>query len=146
VYIFGAVFIALSAWPLFWMIETGNAAAIAAAISLFLVFGHAAVYGPLAAFYAELFPANIRYSGVSIGYQAASILLGGLTPLIASSLLLWSGGSSWPIIVMVAGCAVIAAVTMLCAPETKNRDLAAIDHHTRSDESTTPNLASKVSQ
>ncbi|MFE7423733.1 MFS transporter [Rhodococcus sp. NPDC057529] len=132
VYIFGAVFIAVSAWPLFAMIETGNAVAIAAAISLFLVFGHAAVYGPLAAFYAELFPANVRYSGVSIGYQAASILLGGLTPLIASSLLLWSGGSSWPIIVMVAGCGVIAAVTMLCAPETKNRDLAAIDNRPRS--------------
>lgn len=126
VYIFGALFIAMSAWPLFLMIETGNAVLIAAAISLFMVFGHACVYGPLAAFYAELFPANVRYSGVSIGYQAASILLGGLTPLIASSLLLWSGGSSWPIIAMVAGCGLIATVTMLIAPETKNRDLAAV--------------------
>ena len=92
VFIFGALFMAVSAWPLFMMIESGSAVAIAAAISVFMVFGHAAVYGPLAAFYAELFPANVRYSGVSIGYQAASILLGGLTPLIASSLLLWSGG------------------------------------------------------
>jgi MHS family shikimate/dehydroshikimate transporter-like MFS transporter len=144
VYIFGALFIAVSAWPLFVMIETGNAVAIAAAISLFMVFGHAAVYGPLAAFYAELFPANVRYSGVSIGYQAASILLGGLTPLIASSLLLWSGGHSWPIIAMVAGCGVVAAVTMLIAPETRNRDLAAISCQTPSVENPDRTPASEV--
>ena len=45
------------------------------------------MYGPQAAFFSELFGTKVRYSGVSIGYQLASILAGGLAPLIAVELL-----------------------------------------------------------
>ena len=44
---------------------------------------HGAMYGPQAAFLFELFGTKVRYSGVSIGYQLASILAGGLAPLLA---------------------------------------------------------------
>jgi hypothetical protein len=37
-----------------------------------LVF-HAAMYGPQAAFIAEMFPTQVRYSGASMGYQLAGI-------------------------------------------------------------------------
>ena len=45
------------------------------------------MYGPQAAFLSELFGTKVRYSGVSIGYQLASIVAGGLAPLIAVALL-----------------------------------------------------------
>ena len=48
---------------------------------------HGAMYGPQAAFLSELFGTTVRYSGVSIGYQLASILAGGLAPIIAVALL-----------------------------------------------------------
>src|SRR3546814_5507830 len=48
-------------------------AAIVAAIVIALVL-HGAMYGPQAAFIAELFPTRIRYSGVSIAYQLTSIV------------------------------------------------------------------------
>ena len=45
------------------------------------------MYGPQAAFLSELFGTKVRYSGVSVGYQLASIVAGGLAPLIAVALL-----------------------------------------------------------
>ena len=46
-----------------------------------------------APWYSGLFPARLRYSGASPGFQIGAAVSGGLTPLIAASLLAWSGGS-----------------------------------------------------
>jgi hypothetical protein len=43
-------------------------------------------YGPIAAFLVELFPANIRYTSMSLPYHIGNGVFGGLTPLIAASL------------------------------------------------------------
>lgn len=48
-------------------------------------------YGAQAALFFELFPARVRYTGVSLGFQVAAVLGGGLSPLIASSLVEVSG-------------------------------------------------------
>ena len=48
------------------------------------MFSHAAMYGPQAAFLSELFGTRVRYSGASLGAQLASVLAGGLSPLIAT--------------------------------------------------------------
>lgn len=79
------------------------------AIVCALVGGHAAMYGPQASFFSELFGTRVRYSGASLGYQLASVLAGGLSPLIATSLLRRTG-SSTPISLYIVG---LAAVTML---------------------------------
>lgn len=50
-----------------------------------------ALYGPMAAFYYEMFPAEVRYSGASLGYQVGAVLGGGFAPLIATSLFAWTG-------------------------------------------------------
>ncbi|HET8994837.1 MULTISPECIES: MFS transporter [unclassified Rhodococcus (in: high G+C Gram-positive bacteria)] len=49
--------------------------------------------GPQSALFAELFPAKIRYSGASLGYQVGAILGGGLAPMIATSLFAATGTS-----------------------------------------------------
>jgi MFS family permease len=51
-----------------------------------LTFGLAATYGPQAALFAELFPARIRASGVSLAYAVGACLGGGFSPLIATAL------------------------------------------------------------
>jgi MFS transporter, MHS family, shikimate and dehydroshikimate transport protein len=124
VMIWGGVFLAASAYPMFRLAEGGDPVVITVALSVVLVAGHAAVYGPLAAFYAELFRPSLRYSGVSIGYQAGSVLLGGFTPLLATSLVVWADGSSWPVVLLVAGTSLIAAVTFFLARESHRRSLA----------------------
>ncbi|PRZ44960.1 metabolite-proton symporter [Paraburkholderia fungorum] len=123
VFIGGSIFLAVSAYPFFLMVDSSSPALLFAGLSMVLCLGHGPVYGPLAAYYAELFPSRTRYSGVSLGYQAASILLGGLTPMIASSMTAWAGGKAWPVVIMIATSAVIAAVTMAVSPETSKRSL-----------------------
>lgn len=48
-------------------------------------------YGPIAAFLVELFPANIRYTSMSLPYHIGNGVFGGLTPLIAEALVLKTG-------------------------------------------------------
>jgi MFS family permease len=124
VFIFGALFTAVMTYPFFLAANTGSPVLLALALVIVLGVGHGAVYGPLAAYYAELFPARIRYSGMSIGYQVASVVLGGLTPLVASSLLLWSGGAVWPVAALIIGTCLIAACTLAVSPETYQRSLS----------------------
>ncbi|MBC3478014.1 MFS transporter [Pseudomonas taiwanensis] len=126
VFIGGSLFIAISAYPFFLMAMSGSLINLGAALIAVLCLGHGPVYGTLAAYYAELFPTSVRYSGISIGYQAASIVLGGITPMLASALILWAGGSPWAVILMMVVSALIAAGTMLVSPETYRRDLKAI--------------------
>ncbi|GAA1093551.1 hypothetical protein [Streptomyces javensis] len=39
---------------------------------------------------------------MSVGYQAGSVVLGGFTPMLATSAVLWSGGASWSLMALVA--------------------------------------------
>ncbi len=122
VYLAGAIFIAVFAFPFFWLIETKVTILIWLAIILGLV-GHAAMYGPQAAFFSELFGTRVRYSGASIGYQLASPFAGGLAPLIATALLEWSGNGSWAVSTYLVVTAVITLVAIYFAAETYRSNL-----------------------
>ena len=66
-------------------------------------------------FYPERFAdAKLRLSGVSLGRQLGTILGGGLMPMIAASILAWSGGSlTWVLayFVLICGLAVSAVIS-----------------------------------
>ncbi len=72
VYLFGAVGMAVWGFVFFALLDTRSFPVIAFATTIGLVL-HGAMYGPQAAFFAELFGTRVRYSGASIGYQLASI-------------------------------------------------------------------------
>jgi len=119
VYIFGAIFSALMSFPLFWLLGTKVAVLAWIAISLGLAVGHAAMYGPQASFLSELFGTKVRYSGVSLGYNLASIFAGALSPLIATWLMVTYKPATWPISVYMIGLAVITLVSVYFAVETR---------------------------
>lgn len=125
VYLCGALFLVLFAFPFFWLIETQVLALVWLAIVLGMI-GHAAMYGPQAAFFSELFGTNVRYSGASIGYQLASPFAGGLAPLIAAALLQWSG-ASWPISIYLIATGAVTLLAITLATETFDRDIGARD-------------------
>ncbi|MCO1656532.1 MFS transporter [Pseudonocardia humida] len=122
VYLIGAVGVGVWAFVFFALIDTQSFALTALAVSVGLVL-HGAMYGPQAAFLSELFGTKVRYSGVSIGYQLASIVAGGLAPLIAVALLA-RFDSGYAIAVYVAACSVISIVAVATYAETRHRDLA----------------------
>jgi len=124
VYLFGAIFTGLFAFPFFWLVETSKAPLMTLAIVVALVGGHSAMYGPQASFFSELFGTRVRYSGASLGYQLASAVAGGLSPLIATALLQRTG-VSWPIALFVVGLAAVTTVSVFLAAETVHVEISA---------------------
>lgn len=122
VYLGGTLFLLAFVMPFFWLIESRNELLVWLAIVLGMI-GHSALYGPQAAFFSELFGTRTRYTGASLGYQLAAPFAGGLAPLIASSLLRSSGGSTWPIAVYLGLLGVITIVSVVLAAETNRADL-----------------------
>jgi MHS family shikimate/dehydroshikimate transporter-like MFS transporter len=123
VYLAGAIFLGLFAFPFFWLVDTRVPALIWLAVALGQT-GVAAMYGPQAAFFSELFGTNVRYSGASLGSQLAAPLAGGLAPLIATALLGWSGGRPWPVALYMIGMVLITVCSVSLAEETMQTDLS----------------------
>ena len=123
VYLLGALFTTAFAFPFFWLIETQNVALVWLAIVVGMI-GHAAMYGPQAAFFSELFGTNVRFSGASIGYQLASPLAGGLAPLIATTLLQWSGNATWPVSLYMIATGCVTVLSVLLAAETFQHEIS----------------------
>jgi MFS transporter, MHS family, shikimate and dehydroshikimate transport protein len=116
-FIVGCLFSIAFAFPMFWLFQTHNPAVIAITIALAVSFGQGIMFGPEAAWVAELFPARLRYSGASLGFQLGAALSGGLTPMLASALLLWTG-ATWSISVYLIGAAVVTLAATIAARET----------------------------
>jgi MFS family permease len=125
VYFFGSVVVFAMAFPFFGLLHTGSFLLITLGYVLVLNLGHNAINAVQPAFFAELFPADRRYTGAAAGREIASILAGGLTPFIATALA-GPDGTRWP---LVAGYVMLGAVLSMIAvwkaPETFRRDLRA---------------------
>lgn len=92
VFMTGAVLLGIMSFVVFWMYNTGSTLLLFLGLSI--TYGtHSIMYGPLAAFLAELFATTTRYTGASVGYQVAGALGGGFAPAIAISLLGVAGGA-----------------------------------------------------
>jgi MFS family permease len=92
-YLIGFSAQALAVFPLFWLIDTGSLPLLYLALGLF-TFGLGLGYGPQAAWYSEIFPASVRFSGVSISYALGAILGGAFAPTIAQALINSTGSSA----------------------------------------------------
>lgn len=125
VYALGAFGMAIWAFAFFRLLDTGQTPMVMAAVVIGLVL-HGAMYGPQAAFLAEMFPTAYRYSGVSLSYQVTSIFAGSLAPMIAVALLRWSG-SALPVAIYVAAASVLTGFAALAAQETRGKTFAEID-------------------
>ncbi len=77
---------------LFPLVNTGNIWLLFLGLAT-LTIGLGFTYGPQAAMYTELYPASIRFSGVSISYALGAILGGAFAPLIAAALVKATGGT-----------------------------------------------------
>jgi metabolite-proton symporter len=121
VYLAGALGAAVWVFVFFPLLDTRSAFLIVVAAVGGLLF-HAAMYGPQAAFIAELFPTRVRYSGASVGYQLAGVLGGALAPIISIALLK-RFDSALPVSLYVLGGLLITIVSVWLAPETARIDL-----------------------
>ena len=115
-----AVVSGLWAFPLFWLLQTRQPVLVGIGMVVGLVC-FALLYGPMGAYFPELFRVRYRYSGASFAYSAAGIVGGGISPLVATSVLARThstAGVSWYLI----GVAVLCLVCLLCLGDTRAAD------------------------
>lgn len=121
IYMLGAIL--LGVWSfVFWPLVNTEAFVL---ITLGLVVGQlflSMMYGPQAAFYAEIFTTRVRYSGASLGYQIGSIFGGALAPIIATALLA-SFGTWLAIAVYMAAVCAITCVCVFLLTETYQNEM-----------------------
>jgi MFS family permease len=112
----------LTVFPLFWLIDTGSLTMLYLALGLFTI-GLGLGYGPQAAWYSEIFPASVRYSGVSIAYALGAILGGAFAPTIAQALINATGASS-SVSMYLFGMTIISIIAVLILRDRPGIDLS----------------------
>jgi MFS family permease len=125
VYMFGALFSAAFAFPFFLLAGTRDPVLITVAFVIEMGVGSAAMFGPQAVYFAELFGPSLRYSGFAFARELGSIISGGPAPLIAGLLTAWMGGAPWGVCLYVIALSLITAFAVWCGPETFRNDIHA---------------------
>jgi metabolite-proton symporter len=117
VYMFGALAGVVFAYPFFLLVGTREWIWIALAFIIARAVVTAAMFGPQAAYFAELFPPQRRFAGFAFARELGSLLAGGPAPFVATALVAWSG-TWWPVALYAAGLSALTALAVWAGPET----------------------------
>jgi len=126
VYLFGAFCVLAATFPVFGMVYARADGVLWIGLAAALALGHAAMYGPQAAMYSEMFPTRIRASGVSFVQQIGA-LIGSAGTLAAGWLLEVGDGTPWYLCAYIALGCVITLVCTWALPETAPRVSGTVD-------------------
>jgi MFS family permease len=121
IFMAGCVLTGLWGFALFPLLDTGSLLWICVGIGVAQVFV-GMMYGPQAAFFAELFSTEMRYSGASLGYQIGAITGGALAPMIATALLV-EFGSGFAVSTYIAIASLLSLISVALLTETSGKDL-----------------------
>ena len=127
VYIGGALFSAAFAFPFFLLTDTRDPALIALAFILVMGIGGGAMFGPQAAYFAELFGPRLRYSGFAFARELGSVLAGGPAPFVSALLVGMMAGAPWGVACYVILLSLITAAAVWWGPETSRSDITRED-------------------
>ncbi|GGD95727.1 MULTISPECIES: MFS transporter [Rhizobium] len=97
------------------------------AILFILVLYVTMVYGPIAALLVELFPTRIRYTGMSLPYHIGNGWFGGLLPATAFAMSAAAGDIYYGLWYPIVFATITLVIGLIFLPETKNRDIHAMD-------------------
>jgi MHS family shikimate/dehydroshikimate transporter-like MFS transporter len=123
VYILGGVLSAAFAYPFFLLLDTGNTLWVWLSIIFASSIAKTMMTAAQAAWFAEMFPPAVRYSGFALAREGFAPISGGLAPLISVSLLALGGGSPHWVVVYMAALGLITAVSVALGPETYQREM-----------------------
>ena len=117
----GALLTAIWAFAIFPLVDTGNFWFITVAVTFGLGF-LGMMYGPQAAFFAELFSTEVRYSGATLGYQLGAIIGGAFAPTIAAKL--WTDFDIIWVSVYIAIASILTLISVMSLTETYKTNLS----------------------
>lgn len=117
IYGLGGLMLSLMAVPLFAAIGSGSLAAFTVAVPVALAVNYASMFGPQSDLYGAQFPAELRYSGMSLGIQIAAVIGGGLAPIVATTLVSTHGITSVGVYIAVLGLVAAICAALMRSPE-----------------------------
>lgn len=123
-YFCGVAFTILFAFPLFWLLDMRTPEIVVLTVAIALNFGHGLMFAPESTYFPELFGAQVRFTGASLGFQVAAAIGGGFAPVIAAALAGYLGGTAGVSIMLIL-LALITLTATLFAHETKDDPLMA---------------------
>ena len=120
------ILLMLYAWPAFLIMDSHNPTLIVLVMVVGIGLASLGIFGVQAAWGVELFGARHRYTKMATAKELGSIISGGTAPLVASALLSFTG-HWWIIALYFTGMAAVGFLTTFVAPETRGRDLDALE-------------------
>lgn len=123
VYAGAAAFCVVFAVPFLLLLQTKSPPLVVLAMVLGIGIGTAGMFGPQAAYFAELFGPRVRYSGFATAREIGSVLAGGPAPAVATLLVAWAAGAPWGVAAYIAGLSLVSLIAVLAGPETFKVDL-----------------------
>ena len=92
-------------------LHSGSGLTVFATLS-FALFTMGFVYGPLGGWLTSLFPVQVRYTGVSVAFNAGGIIGGAVTPLLAKQMINSGHGGAIGMLLVGAGALTLAGATI----------------------------------
>ncbi|MED4205636.1 MFS transporter [Neobacillus mesonae] len=122
-YVGGTILMALYAFPYFWLLHQKSAAMLVVATVLGLGIIWAPITAVLGTMFSEIFKSNVRYTGISLGYQIGAAVAGGTAPLVATALLAAYDNSYVPVALYIILTSVISLIAVSAIRDRKNEEL-----------------------
>ena len=122
-YLSGAGFCVLFAFPFFLLLDSKSTLIIWCSMILGYNLGPTMMFAVQPTLFTRMFGTKVRYTGLSFAYQFSAIL-GGLSPLIASSLLALGGGKPWYVALFLFAVSVLSFVCVWLIEPTDEQETA----------------------
>lgn len=122
-YITGTVLMMLYAFPYFWLLEQKSVLTLIFATVIGLGVIWAPITAVLGTMFSEIFKSNVRYTGISLGYQIGAALAGGTAPLVATLLLNEFSRSYVPIAIYIILTGAISLIAIASVSATNKQQL-----------------------
>lgn len=108
----GVIGMALVAFPFFWLLNMHTFPAMLLAMLLALPLCHGAMIAAQPCLMVDLFPVEVRYTGLALGHEIGAVISGGISPMLAVAfLMMWD--SYIPIALMLLAFALLALVALI---------------------------------
>ncbi len=122
-YIGGTILMILYAFPYFWLLQQGSVTLMIIATVIGLGIIWAPITAVLGTMFSEIFKSNVRYTGITLGYQIGAAVAGGTAPLIATALLAEYDNSYVPVALYIIITSIISLIAVWVVRDRKNEVL-----------------------
>lgn len=122
-YVYGTIAMILYAFPYFWLIQQGSVLLLTIATIIGLGIIWAPITAVLGTMFSEIFSAEVRYTGISLGYQIGAALAGGTAPLVATALLAKFNNSYIPVALYIIFTAIISLIAIWAVKDRQGQSL-----------------------